>query len=194
MHMSPKKLLLKGGYFFWSEEDKRSASIYRARVDGTDRKTVIEGQPTRLDFGVDSDRVYWASMDSGELRSAPLPKGTGEPASPTVASVPEAAPVELGPEDVGFVDTRGGAGWGDCCFGHLKSGDLGWAKAECDQAMKLNPVSPQPRASILYNEGLVEQKLGHADSARRFFRQSLALRPNGAVQAALDSLDAVPGK
>lgn len=56
--------------------------------------------------------------------------------------------------------------------------------------MEMNPSSPQPRASLLYNEGLIEKKLGHKDEARTYFEQSLALRPHPDVQAALDSLDA----
>ncbi len=100
----------------------------------------------------------------------------------------------LAPDDLGFVDSRGGAGWGDRCFAHIKSGQLGWAEAECDEAMKLNPTSPLLRASLLYNKGLIEQRAGHNDSARGLYQQSLALRPNAAVRASLDSLDAVPGK
>lgn len=96
----------------------------------------------------------------------------------------------LPPGDEGFVDTRGGAGWGDRCWTHLQAGQLAWAKAECDRAMEMNPSSPQPRASLLYNEGLIEKKLGHKDEARTYFEQSLALRPHPDVQAALDSLDA----
>jgi Tfp pilus assembly protein PilF len=51
-----------------------------------------------------------------------------------------------------------------------------------------NPDEPQPRASLLYNLGLIEQKEGNVDDARRFFKQSLALREHAKVRAALDSL------
>ena len=95
----------------------------------------------------------------------------------------------LAPEDKGFVDRRGGWGWGDKCWTNIQTGHLGWAKAECDRGMQMNPTSPQPRASLLYNLGLIEQKLGHGDAARRSYQQSLALRPNADVQAALDSLE-----
>ncbi len=53
----------------------------------------------------------------------------------------------------------------------------------------MNPPSPQPRASLLYNLGIIEQKLGHTDAARTLYKQSLAIRANTQVQAALDSLD-----
>ena len=50
-------------------------------------------------------------------------------------------------------------------------------------------VSPQPRASLRYNEALVEQKRGNDAAARTFYEQSLALRPNAEVAAARKSLD-----
>ncbi len=45
------------------------------------------------------------------------------------------AHIVLAPDDDGFVDTRGGWGWGDRCWNHLKAGKLGWAKAECRKGM-----------------------------------------------------------
>ncbi len=93
-------------------------------------------------------------------------------------------------EDRGFVDTRGGWGWGDKCWLNIKAGKWGWAKAECDQGMKLNPASPQPRASLLYNEGLIAKAAGDIEGARRNFNDSLALRKHPQVRAALESLPA----
>jgi hypothetical protein len=90
--------------------------------------------------------------------------------------------------DKGFVDTRGGWGWGDKCWINLKAGKWGWAKAECDQGMATNPASPQPRASLLYNEGLVAKAAGRIDEARQDFISSLALRENAEVRAALSTL------
>jgi hypothetical protein len=87
--------------------------------------------------------------------------------------------------DRGFVDTRGGWGWGDKCWVSLKASKWGWAKAECDKGMAMNPASPQPRASLLYNEGLVAKAAGKIDEARQDFRASLALRENAEVRAAL---------
>lgn len=95
---------------------------------------------------------------------------------------------DLAPDDRGFVDNRGGWGWGDRCWKHIKSGQLDWAKAECLRGMDMNPAAPQPRASLLYNLGIIEAKLGNVDVARVYFQQSLALRPNADVQAALDAL------
>ncbi len=115
--------------------------------------------------------------------------------SPSRALVPMAAndgadatrPV-LPPVDVGFVDKRGGWGWGDRCWNSIHAKKWGWAKAECDEGMKMNPGSPQPRASLLYNEGLVAQGAGNVEEARSYFTQSLALREHPDVRAALDSL------
>jgi hypothetical protein len=117
--------------------------------------------------------------------------------SPSRALVPMAAndgtdatrPM-LPPSDVGFVDKRGGSGWGDRCWNSIHAKKWGWAKAECDEGLKMNPGSPQPRASLLYNEGLVAQGAGNVEEARRYFTQSLALREHPDVRAALDSLGA----
>ena len=66
----------------------------------------------------------------------------------------------------------------------------GWAKAECDEGLRMNPASPQPRASLLYNEGLIARERGRVDEARIYFAESLALRENSEVRAALDSVSA----
>jgi hypothetical protein len=94
----------------------------------------------------------------------------------------------LAPDDDGFIDKRGGWGWGDRCWIHIKAGKWGWARAECDRGMAMNPASPQPRASLLYNLGLIEKGSGNVDAARRYFQQSLALREHPEVRAALNSL------
>jgi tetratricopeptide (TPR) repeat protein len=133
-----------------------------------------------------------AREDRWRADHPPVAAATAVPSAATTTGSPTAispTAAELPPEDLGFVDTRGGQGWGDRCWTHLKSGQLGWAKAECDRAMAMNPASPQPLASLLYNEGLLEQKLGHTDAARGYFQRSVALRPNPDVQAALDALD-----
>jgi hypothetical protein len=90
--------------------------------------------------------------------------------------------------DNGFVDRRDGWGWGDRCWTHLRAGKWGWAKAECDRGIALAPESPQPRASLLYNEGLIARVAGDPEQARRDFTESLALRANDEVRAALASL------
>jgi len=94
----------------------------------------------------------------------------------------------LPPSDLGFVDTRGGWEWGNRCFRNILANNWGWAKAECDEALKLRPLSPQPRASLLYNEGLIAAEAGQIDAARSYFTESLALREDAAVRNALESL------
>jgi hypothetical protein len=92
-------------------------------------------------------------------------------------------------EDTGFVDTRGGWGWGDKCWIHLKAQKWGWAKAECDSGLLMaDPSAPQPRASLLYNEGLIAKGTGDVRAAQGYFTSSLALRENPEVRAALGSL------
>ncbi len=98
----------------------------------------------------------------------------------------------LPPEDATFVDTRGGMGWNDRCWINLKKGKYGWAKAECDLALKMNPASPMPMASILYNQGLIQKATGNVEAARQLFEQSLELREHPEVRAALMSLPGEP--
>jgi tetratricopeptide (TPR) repeat protein len=98
----------------------------------------------------------------------------------------------LAPSDADFTDTRGGWGWGDRCWINLKKKKYGWAKAECDKAMAMNPKAPSPRASILYNLGLIEQGSGNLDAARTYYQQSLALREHPEVRAALESVAGSP--
>lgn len=92
--------------------------------------------------------------------------------------------------DDGFVDNRGGQGWADKCWTNIRSKHWGWAKAECDQAMAMDPASPQPRASMLFNEGLIAQAAGDVEVARTNFLASLALRENAQVRVALGALPA----
>jgi hypothetical protein len=54
--------------------------------------------------------------------------------------------------------------------------------------MLADPSGPQPRASLLYNEGLIAKGTGDARGAREYFTWSLALRENPEVRSALDSL------
>lgn len=100
-----------------------------------------------------------------------------DPQRPTVA-----------PRDIAFVDTRGGWGWSDKCWLYLHTGQLGWAKAACDKGMELPAEGPQPRASLLYNQGLIAKAVGDAMGAASAFRQSLALREHPEVRAALQDV------
>jgi hypothetical protein len=132
-----------------------------------------------------------------------LLRGDGAGSSPGTSTIPPAAPAiaaaandgtdanrpVLPDADLAFVDARGGWGWGDKCWFSMKAGKWGWAKAECDRGMAMNPTSPQPRASLLYNEGLVVRAAGRIEEARQNFTSSLTLRENAEVRAALDSLN-----
>ncbi|MFI5299098.1 MAG: NADase-type glycan-binding domain-containing protein [Polyangiales bacterium] len=95
----------------------------------------------------------------------------------------------LAPADHGFVDSRGGWGWGDRCWLNIKAKKPGWAKAECQRGLAIaSPTAPQPRASLMYNAGLIEKEAGNFAGARDYFSKSLALREHAEVRAALDSL------
>lgn len=101
----------------------------------------------------------------------------------TSASAPS-----LAPDDVGFVDTRNGWGWGDRCWVNIKRKRWGHAKAECIKGLQGNPASPNPKASLLYNLGLVEKGGGSLKNARALFQASLVVREHPEVRAALDAL------
>jgi hypothetical protein len=138
----------------------------------------------------------WAPLPWSARAPSPVAGSPTAPSKASESSTPAAAAdgnrVDLAPDDAAFVDTRGGRGWADRCWMHIRSGQLGWAKAECDKAMDMTPASPMPLASLLYNEGLIEQKLGNKEAARSYYQRSLALRPHAIVQGSLDSLDKAP--
>lgn len=125
--------------------------------------------------------------------------GQRAPASPPTAPSPAtndgsdpARPV-LPPPDTAFVNARGGWGWGNRCSTNINARKWGWAKAECDRGIAMNPAAPDPRASLLYNEGLIAKAGEHVEEARQDFATSLALRENAEVRAALNSLPAPSG-
>ena len=89
----------------------------------------------------------------------------------------------LAPADASFVDKRGGWGWGDRCWLNIKAEKWGWARAECERAMTLNPKSPQPMASLLYNRGLIAIHAGDTQTAKQLLEQSLQLREHPEVRA-----------
>jgi hypothetical protein len=137
----------------------------------------------------------------GAWRPAPWPAAA--PSNSTSTPPAPAAPTEAGAsasdgtdakhpalpaEDEGLVDRRGGWEWSDRCWLHLRAEKWGWAKAECDRGLALPAASPQPRASLLYNEGLIARAAGDVAAARRFFQESLAVREHPEVRAALAAL------
>jgi tetratricopeptide (TPR) repeat protein len=124
------------------------------------------------------DGTKWQDMCISEV----VIKG-GAPSQGTSAAV-----ARLAPEDEGFVDTRGGWGWGDRCFLHIKAGRLEAAKACCDRGLGMNPA-PAVKGALLYNLGLIAQKSGDTTGASKYYADSLAARPgNATVQAALKSV------
>jgi len=88
----------------------------------------------------------------------------------------------------GYVDHAGGVGWSDKCFTHIKAARWGWAKAECDEGMTMYPASPEPRATLLYNEALIAKAAGDLAEARRDLVLSLAIHESKRVRAELSGL------
>jgi hypothetical protein len=162
-----------------SEDDIKKAGFVVRAPRGL---TCGDYAPNMVEFWLSGHRCNPDSEDCpASPRPAPAPPATENDGT-------DATKPFLPPSDEGFVDTRGGQGWSDRCWVSIKSKHWGWAKAECDEAMKLNPASPQPRASLLYNEGLIAKSAGDIEEARRDFTASLALREHPAVRAALDGL------
>lgn len=114
-----------------------------------------------------------------------LPAAPGHGSARTGADAGGSA---LAPNDEGFVDVRGGAGWGDRCWTHLKARKFDWARAACERGLAMAPATPQPKASLLFNTGLALKGLGDNVAARSYFEQSLALRENPMVRGELDAL------
>lgn len=120
---------------------------------------------------------------------------TAPAASTTAAtSAPATAPGAALPEqDRGFADSRNGWGWSDRCWKNLGANQLANAKAECLEGLKLAPDGATgARPSLLYNLGLIEERSGNSAGARDLFTQSLTLRPNAEVSAALSRVGGTP--
>jgi hypothetical protein len=197
---SPTELVVNGGEVFWIEKAGR---ILRAPAHGGSSSVVADKLNAPQGLAVDDMYVYFASPEEGTVsrvarspeagsRSAPVAPA---PAASAGAAVDLSAPARhlaLAPADDGFVDSRGGWGWGDRCYTHLNAGELDWAEAACARAFDMKPASPQPLASLLYNEGQVEEKRKHLDAARALYQASIDLRPNGEVQSALKRVSGGP--
>jgi hypothetical protein len=99
----------------------------------------------------------------------------------------------LAQEDVGFIDTRKGGGWGDRCFLHLQAGRLDAAKAACDRGLAMAEPRGWTRGSLLYNLGMIAEKEEDLATARQRYRESLSVRPTGSsadvVRRALAAID-----
>jgi len=106
--------------------------------------------------------------------------GAGAPSKVDVA--------DLAPEDIGFEDHRGGRGWGNRCFVHLKAKRYAPASAACRRGLEI-ATEGSIRGAILYNLGRIAEEQGHVEEARRQYRSSLRERPgNKTVQARLKGL------
>lgn len=117
--------------------------------------------------------------------SRPLDEGVR---SNSFSSTPSTARPEarLAPEDADFLDTRGGWGWSDRCWKHLHAGRLDHARAACQEGLALNPPSPNPKAPLVYNMGLIEERSGNMSMARKYFSASLSIREHPEVRTALE--------
>lgn len=130
--------------------------------------------------------------------SAPAPAAT-PPAEASALPAPGTDPknAQLAPEDAGFVDATRGWGWSDRCWASLHENRLGYAKAQCAEGLALARADGSPtsaRPSLLYNLGLIEERSGNLPGARALFEQSLGLRPNAEVAAALRRVGGSPPK
>ncbi|MFI5296938.1 MAG: NADase-type glycan-binding domain-containing protein [Polyangiales bacterium] len=137
-----------------------------------------------------------STPQSSSAKSSASPTATGEaPSQPDGLAPVRAGGVvaELAAEDINFDDKRGGWGWGDRCFLHIKAGRFANAKAACDRGVALGPTN-DVLGALYYNLGLIGQKTGDPDTARSQFRKSLEVRPgNATVVAALAALGTPPG-
>ncbi len=77
--------------------------------------------------------------------------------------------------------------WAARGYARLLSGDLERSVSDSKAALK-REGSERFRAAVLFNLGQAEQRRGHRAAARRVYRESVALRPNAEVEAALEGL------
>jgi hypothetical protein len=124
------------------------------------------------------------AFDRGASDTAPrLGVATASPAARGAAVAPaQGATASLAPQDVDFRDARGGWGWGDRCFLHIKAGRLANARAACDRGLA-EASDANVRGALLYNLGLIEERSGNPDAARARYEESLRARPGNAVVA-----------
>jgi hypothetical protein len=101
----------------------------------------------------------------------------------------------FGPGDEVFLDWgrgRGGlgaTGWGERCVTNIKAGKLGWAEAECLEGLQsADGRAGKPRATLLYDLGIIEERAGNKDGACDKYSDSLDIVETTTVQTAYDRL------
>jgi len=98
--------------------------------------------------------------------------------------------IALDAADEGFVDTRGGSGWGERCTLHLRAGALDAAEAACARGLEI-AERPSTRGALFYNLGRIAEGRGDRAAARGAYESSLAARPgNAPTERALEALSA----
>ncbi|MCB9569230.1 MAG: tetratricopeptide repeat protein [Myxococcales bacterium] len=95
----------------------------------------------------------------------------------------------LDPEDRPLLAS--GRGLGDRCVIHMRAGRLGAAWAACEAGLE-RATTDRARAALLYNLGLLAERIGDLADARARFERSLALRPNASVEEALARVSSPP--
>ena len=76
-------------------------------------------------------------------------------------------------------------------YAHLLAGHLEEARADFEAALE-REKKPHFQAAVHFNLGLVAQREGNREAARKAYARSLELRPTKAAQAALDELGRAP--
>lgn len=105
------------------------------------------------------------------------------PTDPVETEPALAKEATLAPEDVGFVDHQGGAGWGNRCFSHVKAGRVPQARAACRAGLDMKP-SAFVEGAILYSLASAELLAGDRDAACAHLDASLSARPEDSATAA----------
>ncbi len=86
MHPLFGELPLRGDTFYWAEkDDEKTASIHQFRP-GSASAVIASGLPASLSFAFDDSHIYWATMDDGELWSAPFVSSASGPSARATAA------------------------------------------------------------------------------------------------------------
>jgi len=137
----------------------------------------------------DSAKAKAPRRVTDEALSRPTPRCGADQQLVGTRCVDRPAPrAELAAEDRAFVDTQGGAGWGNRCFLHVRGRRLENARAACNKGLAMKPV-PAIHGAILYSLAVTEELAGDERRACALLIRSLDVRPgNQATRSKHDAL------
>lgn len=165
-------------------EKKAEAPATPTKVEAPTKARAVapalaKGERRKLDQQLDEGkrRAFWAAIQQGRKQTA------GKDYAAAVASF-DAALKEI-PGHPRALSGRG--------YARLLAGELDAAEKDLSEALA-QPGDPKIESAIAFNLGLVAEKRGDAEAARRHFTVAQTLRPSPAVAAKLAEGPACPAR